>query len=179
MSTMKSSSFEAASAPTTRSEFFVQYQVRREKYSISTIIRWQKKKKGADDLQSHVNIARRISKEFYDIVGIRERQNPMPKLVDTILELAGARALELENDIGILEREGISPIEVLWSKNLSKEGSCDGAAEHASPQRKRTRSSTTPTSLSWHLKDKIVSSLTLLQSSQERLELSMTSKFWH
>ena len=128
--------------------FLFNNQVRREKYSISTIIRWQKKKKGADDLQSHVNIARRISKEFYDIVGIRERQNPMPKLVDTILELAGARVIDLENDIGISEQEGISPIEVLWPKHLSKEGSCNGAAGHASPQGKRTRSPTTPISLS-------------------------------
>ena len=163
--------------------FLFKNQVRREKYSISTIIRWQKKKKGANDLQSHVNIARRISKEFYDIVGIRERQNPMPKLVDTILELAGARVIDLENDIGISEQKGISSTEVLWPKHLSKEGSCNGAAGHASPQGKRTRSPTTPISLSQYhyqgLSRIIVNSLTLLQRSQGRLELSITSVFWH
>ena len=134
--------------------FLFKNQVKRDKYSISTIIRWQKKKKGANDLQRHVNIASEISEKFScDIVDIRKRQNSIPKLVDTILELAGARVIDLEIDIGISEQEGISPIEVSWPKNLSKEGSCNGAAEHASPQGKRTRSSTTPMSLSGPLED--------------------------
>ena len=85
----------------------------------------------------------------------------------------------MQNGIGVSEQEEISPIKVLWSKKLSKEGVVVTALRSVPAHRGNAHVCLPPQHYYQGLSRIQLNLLTMFQSSQSRLALLMTSKVWH